>query len=96
MDEKTGRRFPRGKRGLKSGRNGNVHFKRMGRFPRGKRGLKLPLNVSTLPLDTSLPSREAWIEIAGYQAGRWEGIGRFPRGKRGLKCQYVRFYGEPE
>ena len=55
-------RFPRGKRGLKSGKRTMVSKHRC-RFPRGKRGLKSSTTPVIPPKIESLPPREAWIEI---------------------------------
>ena len=38
-----------------------------------------------VPIASSLPSREAWIEIRARASDKAAGCSRFPRGKRGLK-----------
>ena len=58
-------RFPRGKRGLKYVLDLKYGKGVLGRFPRGKRGLKSPAAAKKTDRTMSLPSREAWIEIAG-------------------------------
>ena len=57
------RRFPRGKRGLKSSATRLSRQCRARRFPRGKRGLKFRGHRNGHEAGGSLPPREAWIEI---------------------------------
>ena len=49
-----------------------------GRSPHGERGLKYLLSMLWIMSVKSLPSRGAWIEIGGYQAGRGRGVKSLP------------------
>ena len=55
------------------------------RFPHGKRGLKFMSDERDSQWYTSLPSWEAWIEVATLSIRTYMSSRRFPHGKRGLK-----------
>ena len=55
------------------------------RSPRGERGLKYRTVDNTYPIDASLPSRGAWIEIVALRVPNKFVVSRSPRGERGLK-----------
>ena len=81
------RRFPCGKRGLKYRGRASGFCSPPRRFPCGKRGLKSFVHTHIPGTILSLPLREAWIEITGFQGLKRMLQGRFPCGKRGLKCR---------
>ena len=79
-----GRRFPRGKRGLKYRQNGLITLPHKSLPPREAwiEIFKVKFNFLAR---LSLPPREAWIEILRQAFQLQKLYGRFPRGKRGLK-----------
>ena len=82
----VGRRFPRGKRGLKSVLSTQAQWFLVCRFPRGKRGLKSMCHKpSEKSLKCRFPRGKRGLKFQGLHGKDCPGKRRFPRGKRGLK-----------
>ena len=86
------RRSPHGERGLKFRDHRDKHH-HLRRSPHGERGLKSSnLRFKQASALVSLPTRGAWIEIAGCNCCFGGCSGRSPHGERGLKYADARYW----
>ena len=86
-------RSPHGERGLKSLHGFIPRHDGCCRSPHGERGLKSSnLRFKQASALVSLPTRGAWIEIAGCNCCFGGCSGRSPHGERGLKYADARYW----
>ncbi len=91
LNKAGGGRLPHGRRGLKSVIPAVCCLALCGRLPHGRRGLKWLGSPLQAGIESSPPSREAWIEIGVRWAAPKDCKRRLPHGRRGLKFVLLQF-----